>query len=77
MFLLVNVEEVIHASTNVQVARGDVFKIEMPQPSQTSIEEVMASIPSANLGIHFLFDAASLRGRLGEESIAGGEEIWI
>lgn len=76
MNVVIDVTEVIHTSPETAVEPGSVIKIATFLPEQMSISEANQAIPDDNLGIHFLFDAATLRERLGEP-IGNAEGRWI
>ena len=76
MSILLNVTEVIHTGPDASLEAGTVLKVETFLPELKTISEVNEAIPSNNLGIYFLFSAATLRERLGEP-IDNAAGRWI
>lgn len=76
MRILIDVTEVIHTGPNTDLEPGAVVKVSTFLPERTSLNEANKAIPSDNLGMHFVFDAAALRERRGEP-VGNAEGHWI
>lgn len=76
MNVLIDVTEVIHTGPDISIEPESSIKVETFLPELTTLSQANEAIPSNNLGIHFLFSAATLRQRVGEP-VGNATGRWI